>query len=462
MSIAQREYVGAYSARGPLIFIRGITDVGFSERVEIVMPSGEQLNGRVMEVHEDVGVVEVFEGTGGMNLEEVRLRFLGEPFHLPVSEEMMGRVFDGLGQPLDGGPPTVSETRRDVNGSAINPVSRAYPEDFIETGVSVIDGMNTLVRGQKLPIFSASGLPHNELAQQIIQHARIGGEEDFALVFVAIGVKHDVARMYQDLFEAGGVTEKVVMFLNLADNPSVVRLLTPRVALTTAEYLAFDKGKHVLVLLTDMTNYGEALREVSTSKGEVPSRKGFPGYLYSDLASIFERAGRIHERRGSITQMPILTMPNDDITHPIPDLTGYITEGQIVLDRNLHGKGVFPPINPLPSLSRLMNDGIGKDKTRDDHEHLSSQLYAAYAQAKKVEKLSSIIGEEELSQADRLYLEFARDFEKKFISQDPEMGRSLEETLDLGWECLRILPEDELTRVSRDEIERYFKQKKGE
>ncbi|NIQ95854.1 MAG: V-type ATP synthase subunit B, partial [Desulfuromonadales bacterium] len=441
---------------GPLIFIEGISDVGFSERVEIVLPDGEQLNGRVMEVDKDVAVVEVFEGTGGIDLEEVRVRFLGEPFHLPVSPDMLGRVFDGLGRPLDGGPPTVSETRRDVNGGALNPVSRAYPEDFIETGISVIDGMNTLVRGQKLPIFSASGLPHNKLAGQIIQHARIGGdEEDFALVFAAIGVKHDVARMYQDLFEAGGVTDKVVMFLNLADDPSIVRLLTPRVALTTAEYLAFDMNKHVLVLLTDMTNYGEALREVSTSKGEVPSRKGFPGYLYSDLASIFERAGRVHERRGSITQMPILTMPNDDITHPIPDLTGYITEGQIVLDRNLQGRDIYPPINPLPSLSRLMNDGIGKDKTREDHEHLSSQLYAAYAQAKQVEKLSSIIGEEELSQTDRLYLEFAREFEDKFISQDPEAGRSLADTLSIGWECLRILPEEELTRVSRDEIERY-------
>jgi len=459
MTIVRREYVGVSRARGPLIFVEGIEGVGYDERVEIALPDGGLLHGRVLEVSEELAVVEVFEGTGGLSLPELRVRFLGRPFHTPVSPEMLGRVFDGLGRPLDGGPQTVSRIHRDVNGSPINPVARAYPEDFIETGISAIDGMNTLVRGQKLPIFSASGLPHNELAGQIIRHARIGEQEQFALVFAAIGVKHDVARMFQDLFETGGVTGQVVMFLNLADDPSIVRLLTPRVALTVAEYLAFDLDKHVLVLLTDMTNYGEALREVATAKGEVPSRKGFPGYLYSDLASIYERAGRIHGGKGSITQLPILTMPNDDITHPIPDLTGYITEGQIVIDRDLQRKGIYPPINPLPSLSRLMNDGIGSGKTREDHRNLSSQLYAAYAQARQIEKLASIIGEEELSQVDRLYLEFATEFETRFIAQRIDEGRSLATTLDLGWQCLSILPEGELTRVSEAEIKRYLKRK---
>jgi len=455
-NLAFREYVGAHGARGPLLFVTGVEGVGYDERVEIQLADGETRQGRVLEVGEDLAVVEIFEGTGGLSLDDVRVRFLGRSFHLPVSEEMLGRVFDGLGRPLDGGPVTVSKVQRDVHGSSINPVARVYPEDFIETGISVIDGMNTLVRGQKLPIFSASGLPHNELAMQIIQHARIAEQSDFALVFAAIGVKHDVARMFQDLFETGGVTGQVTMFLNLADDPSIVRLMTPRVALTLAEYLAFDLDRHVLVILTDLTNYGEALREVATAKGEVPSRKGFPGYLYSDLASLFERAGRIIGRRGSITQLPILTMPNDDITHPIPDLTGYITEGQIVLDRDLHRKGIFPPINPLPSLSRLMNDGIGAGKTRADHAHLASQLYAAYAQSRQIERLATIIGEEELSQLDRLYLEFGATFERQFIGQNAQAGLSLEQTLDVGWECLGILPRDELSRVTAEEVDRYL------
>ncbi len=361
------------------------------------------------------------------------------------------------GAPWTAVPRVLSRTLRDVHGSAINPVARSYPEDFIETGISAIDGMNTLVRGQKLPIFSASGLPHNDLAGQIIQHARIGEKEAFAIVFAAIGVKHDVARQFQELFETGGVSGQVVMFLNLADDPSVVRLLTPRMALTAAEFLAFDLGKHVLVVLTDMTNYGEALREVASAKGEVPSRKGYPGYLYSDLASIYERAGRLHGRPGSITQLPILTMPNDDITHPVPDLTGYITEGQIVLDRDLNRKGIYPPINPLPSLSRLMNDGIGAGKTREDHDHLASQLYASYAQARQIERLAAIIGRDELSDTDRRFLEFGETFERRFIAQESARGRSLTETLDLGWECLRILPEEELGRLSAEEIERYLR-----
>jgi V/A-type H+-transporting ATPase subunit B len=454
--LAFREYVGAQRARGPLLFVEGVEGVGYAERAEILLPDGGTRQGRVLEVGEEFAVVEIFEGTGGLLLADIRVRFLGRPFQLAVSEAMLGRVFDGLGHPLDGGPATVSKVRRDVHGSAINPLARLYPEDFIETGISAIDGMNTLVRGQKLPIFSASGLPHNELAGQMIQHARISEQENFALVFAAIGVKHDVARMFQDLFEAGGVTRQVVMFLNLANDPSIVRLMTPRVALTVAEYLAFDLGRQVLVIMTDLTNYGEALREVATAKGEVPSRKGFPGYLYSDLASLFERAGRIEGRTGSITQLPILTMPNDDITHPIPDLTGYITEGQIVLDRDLFRKGIYPPINPLPSLSRLMNDGIGGGKTREDHAHLASQLYAAYAQARQIERLATIIGEGELSQLDRLYLEFGETFERRFIAQGPQEGRSLERTLDRGWECLSILPRDELSRVTAEEIDRYL------
>ena len=457
MTLANREYLGAQGARGPLLFLEKVSEVGFNEHAEIVLPDGRTLQGRVLEVGEGTAVVEVFEGTSGLSLSEVKIRFFGRPFHLPVSEEMLGRVFDGLGRPLDNGPAVVSSLHRDVNGNPINPVARAYPQDFIETGISTIDGMNTLVRGQKLPIFSAAGLPHNQLAAQIIQHAHIGDEENFALVFAAIGVKHDVARMFHDLFESGGVSRQVVMFLNLASDPSVARLMTPRVALTVAEYLAFDRDRQVLVILTDMTNYGEALREVATAKGEVPSRKGFPGYLYSDLASLFERAGRIKGLPGSITQLPILTMPNDDITHPIPDLTGYITEGQIVLDRDLQHKGIYPPVNPLPSLSRLMNDGIGKGKTREDHANLASQLYAAYAQARQIERLAAIIGSEELSPVDRLFREFGERFEQEFIAQRPNESRSLERTLDLGWNCLATLPRDELLRVTSEEMDRYLK-----
>ncbi len=459
MKAGQREYVGARRAKGPLLFVEDVSGVGYNERVEIVLPEGKTLNGRVLEISEDLAVIEVFEGTSGLAISDVRVRFTGRPFHMPVSREMLGRVFDGLGRPLDGGPPPVSEVERDVNGRPINPVARAYPQDFIQTGISAIDGMNTLVRGQKLPIFTLSGLPHNDLAGQIIQNARIADQEKFALVFAAIGVKHDVARRFQNLFEAGGATEQVVMFLNLADDPSIERLLTPRVALTMAEYLAFDMGKHVLVVMTDITNYGEALREVATAKGEIASRKGFPGYLYSDLASLYERAGRTYDGEGSITQMPILTMPNDDITHPLPDLTGYITEGQIVLDRDLDQKGIYPPINPLPSLSRLMNDGIGENKTREDHSSLASQLYAAYAQVRQIEKLAAIIGEEEISELDRLFLEFGDTFEKTFIAQGREEDRSIEDTLNLGWKCLSVLPEAELTRVKGEQIERYLRKK---
>jgi V/A-type H+-transporting ATPase subunit B len=375
---------------------------------------------------------------------------------IPVAPDLLGRILNGLGQPLDGGPLPVGETQRNVNGQPINPTARTYPQEFIQTGVSAIDGMNTLVRGQKLPIFAMSGLPHHELAAQIVRQARLLNEEErFAVVFAAMGVQHDVANLFRQSFETSGVLNNVVMFLNLADDPAIERLITPRLALTVAEYLAFDKGHHVLAILTDMTNYCEALREVATSKGEIPSRKGYPGYLYSDLASIYERAGKVAGSQGSITQLPVLTMPNDDITHPIPDLTGYITEGQIVLDRGLHQRGIYPPINVLPSLSRLMSDGIGESRTRADHSRVSSQLYAVYAQAQRIQALAAIIGEDSLSKGDRQVLRFGRAFEEQFIRQGTEENRSINQTLDLAWKVLRELPRTALTRVTEEEIKTY-------
>ena len=450
------EYHGLHRISGPLIFVRGVQGVGYDEVVEVRAPDGAELHGRVLEVHEDLAVVEVLEGTAALSVERTAVRFLGHPLEIPVSEEMLGRVFDGLGRPLDGGPPALAVETRAVNGSPINPMRRDYPRDCIQTGVSAIDGMNTLVRGQKLPIFSGSGLPHNQLAAQLVRQATLpGGAAEFAVVFAAIGVNHDVADFFQTSFEQSGTFRRATLFLNLADAPSIARLVTPRAALTLAEFLAFDVGLHVLVILTDLTNYCEALREVATAKGEVPSRKGYPGYLYSDLASLYERAGRLKDRPGSITQIPILTMPNDDITHPIPDLTGYITEGQLVLSRELHGKGVYPPVDVLPSLSRLMEDGVGAGRTREDHSRLASQLYAAYAHVKEVERLVSIIGTEELSEISRRYLEFGERFERAFVAQAFSDNRDLERTLALGWEVLAPLPDDELTRLSRDLIERY-------
>ena len=453
------EYSGLKRITGPLIVIEGIRDVGFGERVEIVTSSGDIRQGRVLAISEKAAVVEVFHGTSGLDQENTRVRFMGSPFEIVVSrEEVLGRIFNGLGMPLDGGPLPFRGEARNVNGLAINPVAREYPEDFIQTGISTIDGMNTLVRGQKLPIFSGSGLPHNDLAIQIVRQARILSEQSsFAVIFAAMGVRHDEAEAFRLSFEESGVLNNVAMFLNLADDPAVERLITPRVALTAAEYLAFEEGMHVLVVLTDMTNYCEALREVATSKGEVPSRKGYPGYLYSDLASIYERAGRIKGRDGSVTQIPILTMPDDDITHPIPDLTGYITEGQIVLDRSLHQKGIYPPVNVLPSLSRLMSDGIGEGKTREDHRDISSQLYAAYARSKQVERLASIIGEEDLGVTDKKYFEFSRAFERDFVGQGKDEDRAIEDTLDLGWRLALMLPEKELVRVTREELEKYGK-----
>jgi V/A-type H+/Na+-transporting ATPase subunit B len=450
------EYRGLQQIRGPLIFVPGVTGVGFDEFAEVVAPAGTRLHGRVLEVQEGLAVVEVLEGTADLSVEQTSVRFLGHSLQIPVAREMLGRVFDALGRPLDGGPAPLAEHLRDVNGEPINPVRRAYPRDCIQTGISTIDGMNTLVRGQKLPIFSGSGLPHNELAAQIVRQAALPETgEEFAVVFAAIGVNHDVAEFFQTSFQQSGTFRNAVLVLTLADDPSVERLVTPRAALTLAEFLAFDLGMHVLVVLTDMTNYCEALREVATAKGEVPSRKGYPGYLYSDLASLYERAGRLINRNGSITQIPILTMPNDDITHPIPDLTGYITEGQIVLSRDLHGKGIYPPIDVLPSLSRLMEDGIGAGRTREDHSALASQLYAAYARVKEVQQLASIIGTEELSEINRRYLQFADRFEHQFVAQDRYENREFTGTLTRGWQALGVLPDSELTRMTRELIKRY-------
>jgi V/A-type H+-transporting ATPase subunit B len=410
-----------------------------------------------LESSTDIVVVQVFEGTSGLTLPGTRIRFSAEPLNISVTKQMLGRVFNGLGQPVDGGPPQRSDLELDINGMAINPTSRQYPRDFIQTGISVIDGMNTLIRGQKLPIFSGNGLPHNELAAQIARQAKIhGSETEFAVVFAAMGVKHDVARFFTDSFEKSGVLENVALFLSLADDPSIERLITPRTALTLAENLAFNEDMHVLVIMTDMTNYCESLREISTIRGEIPSRKGYPGYLYSDLAELYERSGMIKGHKGSITLLPILTMPNDDISHPVPDLTGYITEGQIVFDREMDGRGVYPPIAGLPSLSRLMKDGIGEGMTREDHPHLASQLFAAYSYVKDVRNLASVIGEEELTPLDHSYLDFGREFEQKFVMQRSDEDRSIEQTLDLGWEVLGALPAEELHRLTDEEIEKFY------
>jgi V/A-type H+-transporting ATPase subunit B len=453
----RRDYVGVNEISGPVIAIENIHNVGYNELVEIEDGRGRRRLGMTLEVSEGAAVVQVFEGTSGLRLGGTRVRFRGEPLKVPVSEEVLGRVFDGLGRPADEGPDPVGEPR-DVNGLPVNPTAREYPRKFIQTGLSVIDGMNTLVRGQKLPIFSGSGLPHMRIVAQIARQSRIVGEEaGFAVVFAGMGIKHDEAMFYIRNFEESGAMERVVAFLSLADAPSVERLVTPRAALTVAEYLAFDLGMHVLVILTDMTNYCEALREVSTEREEIPSRKGYPGYLYSDLASIYERAGMIKGRPGSITQMPVVTMPNDDISHPVPDLSGYITEGQIVLERDMNQRGIYPPIAGLPSLSRLMKDGIGEGMTRKDHAHLASQLFAAYAHVKDIRALASVIGEEELTPLDHKYLEFGEAFEQQFVSQAFDEDRSIIETLDLGWSVLSMLPREELHRVTPEEIQEHYR-----
>lgn len=455
--LSGREYIGVDKIDGPLIFVSKTHPVGYRELIECVDKQGNVRLGIVLESSTSVVVAQVFEGTSGLTLPDTRVRFSGEPPTISVSKEMLGRMFNGLGLPIDGGPPPRGDLELDINGMAINPTSRQYPRDFIQTGISVIDGMNTLIRGQKLPIFSGNGLPHNELAAQIARQARIrGSATEFAVVFAAMGVKHDVARFFIRSFEASGVLENVALFLSLADDPSIERLITPRTALTLAEHLAFNEDMHVLVIMTDMTNYCESLREISTIRGEIPSRKGFPGYLYSDLAELYERSGMVKGRPGSVTMLPILTMPNDDISHPIPDLSGYITEGQIVFEREMDGRGIYPPVAGLPSLSRLMKDGIGEGMTREDHPHLASQLFAAYSYVKDVRNLASVIGEEELTPLDHNYLEFGQAFEQKFVCQRKDENRSIEQTLDRGWEVLRLLPAEELHRITEEEIEKYY------
>ena len=458
-----REYETIREVKGPLLIVEGVSGVSYDEIVEVELANGEKRRGRVLDVGAGIAVIQVFEGTTGITRVGTKVRFLGRPLEIPVSEDMLGRVFNGLGEPIDGGPPIVAEERRDVNGEPLNPAARDYPEDFIQTGVSAIDGMNTLVRGQKLPLFSGSGLPHNMLAAQIARQATVPGEEaEFAVVFAAIGIKYDDALFFKKFFEETGAINKVAMFVNLADEPAMIRLVTPRVALTLAEYLAYERDMHVLVILTDMTNYCEALREISAAREEVPGRQGYPGYMYSDLATIYERAGRVKGKKGSITQMPILTMPNDDITHPIPDLTGYITEGQVVLDRGLYNRGIYPPINVLMSLSRLMKEGIGPGKTREDHAGVSNQLYAAYSRAQELRSLATIVGEESLSETDRKYLRYAEAFEKRFLSQGFYENRDIDTTLDIGWEVLSILPESELTNIKDEHIKKYHpKYKRG-
>jgi len=451
------EYTNLSGISGPLIFVEGIRGVGYGEIVEIRDASGAMRMGQTLEVDENVAVVQVFEGTSGLSIHGLRVAFIGKALEIPVDRDMLGRVFDGLGRPIDGAPQVITDRMMNVNGLPVNPWSREYPRDFIQTGISAIDGMNTLIRGQKLPIFSGSGMPHNLIAAQIARQAKIlTAEEEFIVIFAAMGVKFDVARFFIDSLEESGVLTHSALFLSLADAPSIERLVTPKVALTLAEHLAFDQGMHVLVILTDMTNYCEALRELSSSRGEIPSRKGYPGYLYSDLASIYERAGRLKGHKGSITQMPILTMPSDDISHPVPDLTGYITEGQIVLERELFNKGIYPPIAGLPSLSRLMKDGIGEGRTRKDHGPVAAQLFASYAKVKGIRALAAIVGEEELSDLDKLYLKFGTTFEEQYLSQGYEENRSIEQTLEVGWRMLSLLPRDELYRIAKDDIERYY------
>ncbi len=450
-------YKGAAQIYGPIVIVENVRNVGYDELVEVRTQTGEIRLGKVIEITRKAVTVQVFEGTTGLSLKETQTHFLGHSLEVPVSTEMLGRVMNSFGEPIDGYPRFFTEDRRDINGFPMNPTAREYPNDFIQTGISAIDCLTSLVRGQKLPVFSGPGLSHNALAAQIVRQAQIRGRsEEFYIIFIAMGLEHDDAAFFRNSFEETGAIKNVAMFLNLADDPPVERVITPRAGLTLAEYLAFEQDAHVLVLLTDMTNYCEALREVSASMEEVPSRKGYPGYMYSDLASIYERAGRIEGKKGSITQMPMLTMPNDDITHPIPDLTGYITEGQIVLSRSLEKQGIYPPINISTSLSRLMKDGIGKGRTRDDHADVASQLYAAYAQYNAAKSLATIIGEEGLASRDQDYLRFGDRFEKALINQGRTENRTIEQTLEIAWDTLSILPDEELTRIHSEFISKYI------
>ena len=452
-----KEYKTVSEVVGPLMLVEGVEGVDYEELVDIKLQTGEHRRGRVIEVGKDYAMVQLFEGSTGINLKSTSVRFLGRPLELAVSEDMIGRAFNGLGEAIDDGPEIIPEEKRDVNGTAINPVSRDYPSEFIQTGVSTIDGLNTLVRGQKLPIFSGNGLPHNQLAAQIARQAKVlGDDEGFAVVFAAIGITFEEAQFFMDDFRKTGAIDRSVLFMNLADDPAIERLSTPKMALTAAEYLAFEKDMQVLVIMTDMTNYAEALREVSAARKEVPGRRGYPGYLYTDLASLYERAGKLKGRPGTITQIPILSMPEDDITHPIPDLTGYITEGQIILDRGLYNQGAQPPVSILPSLSRLKDKGIGKGKTREDHADTMNQIYAAYASGVDARELQKILGDSALSDADLAFAEFAKAFEERYIDQGYYTNRSIEETLDLGWELLEIIPKSELKRIDDALIEKYM------
>ena len=452
-----KEYKTIREVVGPLMVVEGVEGVKYNELVEIVNANGEIRQGKVLEINRDKAVVQLFENSQGLHISGAKAKFLGHSQQLSVSEDMLGRVFDGMGNPRDGGAPIIPEKKLDINGEPINPAARDYPNEFIQTGISAIDGLNTLVRGQKLPVFSMSGLPHAELAAQIARQAKVRNSDcKFAVVFAAIGITFEEAQYFVDDFKRTGAIERTVLFTNLANDPAVERIATPRMALTCAEYLAFEKGMHVLVIMTDITNYAEALREVSAARREVPGRRGYPGYLYTDLASLYERAGRIRGREGSITQIPILTMPEDDKTHPIPDLTGYITEGQIILSRDLYKRAINPPIDVLPSLSRLKDKGIGKEKTREDHADTMNQLFAAYARGKEAKELSAILGEAALSDVDKLYAKFAETFEKEYVSQGFESERDIETTLNLGWKLLKILPKSELKRIRTEYIEKYM------
>lgn len=445
------------------MIVENVEGVTYDELVEIEIQTGEIRRGKVLEINGDKAVVQLFESSAGINLSGSKAKFLGRPQELGLSEDMLGRIFDGMGNPKDNGPKIMPEKRKDINGQPLNPVSRDYPSEFIQTGISAIDGLNTLVRGQKLPVFSGSGLPHAELAAQIARQAKVlNSDSKFAVVFAAIGITFEEAQFFIDDFTETGAIDRAVLFMNLANDPAVERISTPRMALTTAEYLAYEKDMHVLVIMTDMTNYCEALREVSAARKEVPGRRGYPGYLYTDLANLYERAGRVKGRKGSITQIPILTMPEDDKTHPIPDLTGYITEGQIILSRDLYRRGIMPPIDVLPSLSRLKDKGIGKDKTREDHADTMNQLFAAYAQGKQAKELAVILGESALSDTDKLLAKFAEGFEKEYVSQGFLSNRTIEETLNLGWKLLSILPKSELKRIRDEYLEKYLDNRKGE
>lgn len=455
-----KEYTSVADVSGPLMIVENVKDVAYAELVQVTTVTGEKRLGQVLQVTEDKAVIQLFEGTSGIDTKNTRVRFIEETMKLGVSKEMLGRIFDGTGKPIDGGPEIIPEKRLDINGQPINPCTRMRPAEFIQTGISTIDLMNTVVRGQKLPIFSGSGLPHNVLAAQIVRQAKVlGKKESFAVVFAAMGITNEEALFFREEFEKTGSLGNVIMFLNLANDPAIERIITPRIALTAAEYLAYEQDMHVLAILTDMTNYCEALREISSARNEVPGRRGYPGYMYTDLATIYERAGRIKGRKGSLTQMPILTMPDDDITHPIADLTGYITEGQFVQSRDLHRKCIYPPVDVLPSLSRLMNNGIGEGKTRADHSNVSDQLYAAYANGRSMRDLVAVIGKESLGDLDKKYLKFADVFEKEFVAQGKEENRSIQETLSIAWKLLSELPETELKRIKKEFIDKYYPKK---